>query len=260
MRSLLRGANKENAKLMQKISQLNADIALGSETRTYMEDSFKVIEQRNENSSIIQQQLLHDQNSSFYLLKDAIGELKTVVTSINESFVSHESFSTSLAILTKEIEVLKENQKKLAERPIVVPEKKIQKSKKSPKNLSKFSNYELLKMAKQDIEKKQYKSAKRYLTFLIKKKGKLYPKAMFWLGEVYYQNGNYDEAITAFKTSVKESDQGAHMPTLLFHAGISFAKLKRDQEATQFYEMLISLYPNSFLVESAKKRLAKLGS
>ena len=68
----------------------------------------------------------------------------------------------------------------------------------------------------------------------------------------------YDVAISHFKKSAMLNDKAAYMPTLLLHSAISFENVKDKDNAKNFYNTLVGLYPDSEESKIAKKNLAKL--
>ncbi|GHV01220.1 hypothetical protein AGMMS49521_0950 [Campylobacterota bacterium] len=115
----------------------------------------------------------------------------------------------------------------------------------------------LLNEAKKQIGARDYDNATARLLYLIDKKHKV-AESTYHLGTIYYFKEQSDKAIAAFKQSASLDESATHMPVLLFYTAISHERLKRNAEARKFYETLISLYPDHSVVESAKKRLAKL--
>jgi TolA-binding protein len=254
IRSVSRGQNESRSKLNNELHSLQDSFKINSDIATATEDNFNNIHLKLDEYETLHTQLIYDLNASFYTLRDALNKVKHIVIEVNNNYISKTEFQHSIDSILDEIGTLKTNQNKLAKGGVVA------KSTISTKSLHKYSKKELLKLAKNDIKAKQYKSAKKYLIYLAKSKGIYYAPTMFWLGEVYYQTGNYHEAISAFKTSVKENDSAGYIPTLLFHTGVSFQKLAKKGDAIQFFEMLIQLYPKSYLIKSAKKRLKKLST
>ena len=107
------------------------------------------------------------------------------------------------------------------------------------------------------IEKRQYDQASARLSYLLKKKYKEAETA-FYLGSVYYFQGENDQAIAAFKQSAQIDDQARHMPVLLYYTAITLERQNNSAEARRFYETLLRLYPDHDVAGGAKKRLEKL--
>ncbi|NWF67125.1 MAG: tetratricopeptide repeat protein, partial [Campylobacterales bacterium] len=82
--------------------------------------------------------------------------------------------------------------------------------------------------------------------------------ANYYLGEIAYYQKKYDLAITHFKKSASLHDKASYMPTLLLHTAISFEKTKNNNSAKQFYDVIISNYPDSDAAKIARKNLQSI--
>jgi tol-pal system protein YbgF len=79
------------------------------------------------------------------------------------------------------------------------------------------------------------------------------------LGDIYYQAGNYQEALTNY-LRVKYVYQAypSWVANALFAAGSSYEKLGQKEEAKKSYQEVVSKYPAEQISEKAKERLAVL--
>ena len=78
----------------------------------------------------------------------------------------------------------------------------------------------------------------------------LAPNARYWLGETYYSEKNYEQAILEFQEVVKQFPQRDKAPAALLKQALSFKELN-DIKSTQYLlKNLVSSYPKS---EEAKK-------
>ena len=66
---------------------------------------------------------------------------------------------------------------------------------------------------------------------------------------------DYDKAISYFKTSAMLYDKGWWMPKLLLHSAMSFEQKNDIDNAANFYNTLINIYPDSKEAGIAKKNL-----
>ena len=97
----------------------------------------------------------------------------------------------------------------------------------------------------QDI--KQYSKAELY----IKKACMISPTNRYYLGELYLEMGEYENAIPEFESCVSESRNNL-LP--LFHIGVCYEKLQRLQEANSIYESLYKKDPrNKRLIHGLKR-------
>jgi TolA-binding protein len=82
----------------------------------------------------------------------------------------------------------------------------------------------------------------------------------FYIGEIWFHRKKYNNAIGYFKTSMTLYDQANYIPLLLFHSAVSFEKLEDIDNAINFYETLIDVYPDKEESKYAKKNLLKLNN
>ncbi len=157
-------------------------------------------------------------------IKQVLTELSSLIDSINNNYVSKESFTK---LETQVAKLLEDNAK-------------------SKKNalISKQSSGSLLKDGVSLFKKKSYNAAKEKFTELVKRKYKP-ARSNFYLAEIAYFQKSYTKAIEHYKKSISLYDKADYMPTLLYHTGISFSKLKKSAQAKQFFDALKQGYPNS---------------
>ncbi|MFQ5427598.1 MAG: tol-pal system protein YbgF [Thermodesulfobacteriota bacterium] len=107
---------------------------------------------------------------------------------------------------------------------------------------------------------KEYEKAravfKRYLSLY--PRSRLADHARYWLGEIYYTNGNWERAILEFDRVIKEYPGGDKVPAALLKEGFSFEKLGSKKEARLLLERLIEKYPKTPEAKIAKERLLKI--
>lgn len=87
----------------------------------------------------------------------------------------------------------------------------------------------------------------------------LAPVAQYAIGEILYQQANYDEAVQAFDAVLEHYPEGEKTPDAMFMKGMSFARLGQDRSAAIEFRNLVTKYPNSELVPKANDELARLG-
>lgn len=160
------------------------------------------------------------QNANQEKIKVVLGELSSLIDSINNDYVSKEAFLK----LEAEITALK----------------KVKKA----SNISSKSGATLLKEGVSLFNKKSYSEAKLRFSQLIEKNYKP-ARSNFYMGEIAYFQKSYTTAIAHYKKSISLYDKADYMPTLLYHTGISFSKLKKTTQAKQFFDALKQGYPDS---------------
>lgn len=231
-RSLTAGGNEKLYSVGKQLGQMQSDLKLQGEYQKKIDGDIKAI--RTDMAASDKRQADNDAN-----LKAAIKELSGLIDTINSTYVHKKEMKAALEKLVREIE----------------------QSRPQPSQADNFKSMEPEKVfdeAKQDYKKKAFKSSLQGFEYLAQNTDYKQAEVMYFLGELYYQTGHFSKAITAFKQSAKMDDKAKYIPVLLFHTAICYDKLKKKNEARKFYESLITLYPKSYLVASAKKRLAKL--
>ena len=231
-RSLTAGGNEKLYNVGKQLTQMEADLKLQGDYQKKIDEDIKTI--RQEMTASDKRQADNDAN-----LKTAIKELSGLIDTINTTYVHKNEMKAALEKLVKEIESSKPS----------VSSGDDQKGKKPS---------EIFEEAKQAFKQKAFSNSLKGFEYLAKNSDYQKAEVMYFLGELYYQTGHFSKAIAAFKESVRMDDKAKYIPALLFHTAICYDKLKNKNEAKKFYESLITLYPTSYLVESAKKRLSKL--
>ena len=107
-----------------------------------------------------------------------------------------------------------------------------------------LSNSDRFKRAVKLYRSKQFHKAKSDFEILANKNYKP-AKMNYYLGEVSYYTKQYSDAIVYYKKSVGYYDRASYMPTLLLHTALSFEKLGDSDNASKFFDTIISTYPDS---------------
>ncbi len=89
-------------------------------------------------------------------------------------------------------------------------------------------------------------------------KSSLAPNALYWLGETYYHEKNYAEAVVAFKKVHQRFPRHEKAAAALLKIGYSYAMLGDKDNARFYLQVLSEDYPKSEPAALAKKRLATL--
>jgi len=79
--------------------------------------------------------------------------------------------------------------------------------------------------------------------------------ALYWIGESYYAQAQYDKAITEFQKLIKDYPTGDKMPASLYKTGLSYLELKDRKMGTQFLKRVVDEYPNSVEAKLAKEKM-----
>ncbi len=117
-----------------------------------------------------------------------------------------------------------------------------------------LSNSDRFKRAVKLYRSKQFDKAKSDFEILADKNYKP-AKMNYYLGEVAYYTKQYSDAIVYYKKSVGYYDRASYMPTLLLHTALSFEKLGDNDNASKFFDTIISTYPDSEQAKIAQRHL-----
>jgi len=91
-----------------------------------------------------------------------------------------------------------------------------------------------------------------------------YPKtaysddAMFWIGECYYLEKKYKEAIREYGKLIKNYPKGNKVPSALLMQGLSFLRLNDTPSAKLLLQRVITNYPNTNEARIAKEQLIEI--
>lgn len=128
----------------------------------------------------------------------------------------------------------------------------------SIKKESNKKNTPLYKTAGKYYSQKKYKkSLELYLIISQSKKTKRWLKELSFLriGVIYYRLKKYNESIEWLATLINNYPKSKYVPESLYHIGLSFKKLKKDDKAFAVIEEIINKHKKSFRYKSAKKLL-----
>jgi TolA-binding protein len=167
-------------------------------------------------------------------VKVVLGEMSSLIDSINNAYVSKKQFQ-ELLNRVKKLESINKS---------TTP--------KASKKSSKLSGAQLLNVAVKSFNAKSYDKSKEAFEELVARKYKP-ARSNYYLGEIAYVQKSYANAIGYYKTSLSLYDKASYIPRLLYHTGISLSKLKKNSEAKKFFSALESNYPNSKEAQSLKK-------
>ena len=226
MRSIVEGLNESGRSQTLKLQELQTQITATDETSAAL------------NVKLDEIVLTHDENVK--QLKLVMGELSTLIDTINSSYVSKEEYNK----LATEINSFKLDVSKQL--------KKIARSGNSPYDNK--SNAQVEKDALSLFKAKKYADAIDAYEHLIKKKYKP-ARGHYYIGESYFQLNEYSNAVAYFKESAKLYSKASYMPSLMLHTAISLKKTKDEEGAQQFFQAVVAKYPTSPEAKKAQKFL-----
>jgi TolA-binding protein len=120
--------------------------------------------------------------------------------------------------------------------------------------LKKAASNKLFSRGVRLINQKRYAEAKKRFDIL---KGRNYKPAAthFYLGEIAYRTGKYDDAVLAYQKSAELNENAAYMDRLLLHTGIALEKSGDKEQARNFFQAIVDGYPGTPSASVAKKHL-----
>ena len=87
---------------------------------------------------------------------------------------------------------------------------------------------------------------------------KLIPNVLYWKGEAYYAEKDYENAILTFQDVVDRYPRGEKAPDAMYKQGLSFLALKDSKNARLLLDLVQKKYPKSKAAEMAKKKLKEI--
>lgn len=86
----------------------------------------------------------------------------------------------------------------------------------------------------------------------------LVPNALYWMGETYYHEKRYAQAVLTFKEVVRRFPKHDKAAASMLKTGFSYEQLGDKSNARFYLQTLVEDYPSSSSAEMARKRLASL--
>ncbi len=226
----------ELSDMQEKIDGIRSVVEAQNNRIYKIEQSISTLQSNDKNRSIQIQVLKDDLNNTKELqiknnqkVKLVLGELSSLIDSINSSYVSKDMLAQKI----KELEG------------------KLYKKHNSQKIILKKGKT-IFAEAKKAYKDKDYKKANELFNASVKKRY-LPATSNFYLGEISYIRKNYAKAIEFYKRSISLYDKASFTPTLLYHTYISFKKLGDRKNAKKFKNILLVKYPKSKVAKLVKK-------
>jgi tol-pal system protein YbgF len=79
--------------------------------------------------------------------------------------------------------------------------------------------------------------------------------AQFWIGECYYQEGQYENAILAYEKVIKKFPTNRKVPAAMLKQGFAFANIGDKDAARSILRDILDKYPGTDLAQAAQKKL-----
>ena len=87
---------------------------------------------------------------------------------------------------------------------------------------------------------------------------KLSPNVLYWRGESFYVEKDYENAIIAFQDVIDKYPTSDKASDGMFKQGLSFLALQDKKNAKTLFELLASKYPKSPAAEKARQKLTEI--
>ncbi|HEY5997471.1 MAG TPA: tol-pal system protein YbgF [Candidatus Deferrimicrobiaceae bacterium] len=87
---------------------------------------------------------------------------------------------------------------------------------------------------------------------------KLSPNVLYWRGESFYVDKDYENAIIAFQDVIDKYPASDKASDGMFKQGLSFLALQDKKNAKTLFELLASKYPKSPAAEKARQKLTEI--
>ncbi|MEW5736917.1 MAG: tol-pal system protein YbgF [Thermodesulfobacteriota bacterium] len=114
--------------------------------------------------------------------------------------------------------------------------------------------------SKEALDRGELAVARERFTEFLKRfpKSRYADNALFWVGETYFLEKDYQKAILEYQKVIEQFPKGNKVPAALLKQGLAFARLRDTANAKIILEDLISRYPQSPEALVAKKQLSRL--
>lgn len=114
-------------------------------------------------------------------------------------------------------------------------------------------------LAKKKLDEGNTARARELLTDFLARfhQDELAPNAQYWLGETYYAEKRFNEAIVEFQKVLKEWKTSEKLPDALLKIGMSFQALDSCEKALLFFDDVIATHRTSSAAKVAREKAAE---
>ncbi len=82
--------------------------------------------------------------------------------------------------------------------------------------------------------------------------------ALYWIGECYFSQKQYEEAIARYNELILNYPLGDKVPAAYLHKGLSLMELNQKEEALSVFRLLVSKYPLEEETQIAQEKIKEL--
>ena len=181
-------------------------------------------------------------------------ELKSQIEQNNKNINTIQKSFDKIVVLVNEINGKYVTKKEFNKLISLLDNKKLAKKTSKKKSITKKSSKERLAEAKILFKKDNFTKAIIIFEDLISKNYRP-AESNFYVGEIKYYRKKYKDALHYFKNSMTLYDKAKYLPKLLLHSAISFDKLGDYDNAQNFYNTIVDIYPESNEAKEASKKI-----
>ncbi|MDP2689573.1 MAG: tol-pal system protein YbgF [Deltaproteobacteria bacterium] len=201
-------------------------------------------------------------NSSLEAMSQRLSDMETRSAEERKTL---EALRGSMAAAQAQLDALAESVASVDKRTIVIEEKAASVPAAAPAAQAKDGQAApepeamYLSGYKETKDKNYPKATEIFVNFLSNyPRHKFAGNAQYWLGEIYYDKGDWEMAILEFDKAIKNYPDGEKVPASILKQGYAFEKLGSKKEARVLLERVIEKYPKSPEAGLAKKRIDAL--
>ncbi len=255
--------------------QIQSKIAVYETALQPMRRSQADLGARLEKLQVDVQHLMGRYEESKYFAQKSLGESKTLRESYQIKIDELEKQFAALKQTVEDLEIRAAGDEETAEekktgKPAVAEaepkeepgkepatEKKPEKASKPEKKVAALSPDEAYKKAYDQFSKGDIEGAKNGFKKFLESypKSKYAENAHFWLGECYFSEKKYEEAILEYDEVIKKFPKGSKVPNALFRQGMAFLTMEDTTNAKLIFKEVIKRFPKSEQAKTAQKKL-----
>lgn len=255
------GANKEHLQMMADIRMLQEQTQLLQAQLTALTDVLKVISTKLDDQSNASRKAFADQK----LLSDTLSnDLRVVREKVDDNNVRISSLSQELEAMRSVAATgaapgfgaspATDQPGAPAASASGTPPAAV------PSAVAGMSPQRVYDMAWADYAAAQYDLAISGFEGYIRSYGKtdLAGEALYFIGESFYQQGKFRDAVTAYDRGISEYPNNKKVPDMYFKRGMAQSALGQTDRARESWEYVVKTFPNSDTGRLAKQRLEQL--
>jgi tol-pal system protein YbgF len=245
--------------LKQKILQLEERIKINSENIKDIKKQLEEVLSQLRFFQIEQAAFKEDLKtlpSQYQILLEKLGELSLQLIRISEELLVIKSASlTTLPIQEENIE------KEQAPEEKKMPEQEQKEEALQPPPIS-LSPQEVYNMALSDYRNGNFDLAIDGFKIYREQfsESPLVDNAQYWIGECYFSQRKFEEAIEEFNNLILDYPNGDKVPAAYLKKGMSLQELGKKAEALSVFKLLISKYPLSEETKLAQQKIKELST